>query len=84
MTKVRRTAVRTIRGSALSVRQVLDAIRGREERGWMKDRADSTGTRERLHYCAQGSPVGSFSGCSSHGGSRSVGFDRGHLSEISG
>jgi hypothetical protein len=40
MTKERRSAIRTLRGWAISVLQETGAIRECEEHGWMQDRAD--------------------------------------------
>ncbi|MEH2571711.1 hypothetical protein V1272_001046 [Bradyrhizobium sp. AZCC 1708] len=40
MTKGRRSAIRTLRGWAISVLQEAGAIRECEEHGWMQDRAD--------------------------------------------
>jgi hypothetical protein len=40
MTKERRSAIRTLRGWAISVLQDAGAIRECEEHGWMQDRAD--------------------------------------------
>jgi hypothetical protein len=40
MTKERRTAIRTLRGWAISILQEAGAVRECDEHGWMRDRAD--------------------------------------------
>lgn len=75
MTKERRPAVRTLRGSAIEVLNEAGAIRECEHHGWMQDRADPQAHRPpatRL-ICRR----------SRQRGVRCPGFDRRHLSGMS-
>ena len=60
MTKERRTAIRTLRGWAMSVLQEAGAIRECEEHGWMQDRADPH-ARERAFDIARNAPPNGLS-----------------------
>ncbi|WP_342737457.1 hypothetical protein [Bradyrhizobium sp. B117] len=55
MTRDRRTAIRTLRGWAISLLQEAGAIRECEEHGWMQDRADPH-ARERAFDIARRDP----------------------------
>ena len=55
MIKERRTAIRTLRGWAISVLQEAGAIRECETHGWMQDRADPN-ARERAFDIARQDP----------------------------
>ena len=55
MINERRSAIRTLRGCAISVLQEAGAIRECEEHGWMKDRADPH-ARERAFDIARRDP----------------------------
>lgn len=55
MAKERRSAIRTLRGWAISVLQEAGAIRECEEHGWMQDRADPH-ARERAFDIARRYP----------------------------
>ncbi|MGF6426561.1 hypothetical protein ABIE91_001781 [Bradyrhizobium elkanii] len=55
MTRVRRPAIRTLRGWAIHVLQEAGAIRECEEHGWMQDRADPH-ARERASDIARKDP----------------------------
>ena len=55
MTKDRRSAIRSLRGWAISVLQEAGAIRECEEHGWMKDGADPH-ARERAFDIARQDP----------------------------
>lgn len=60
MTKERLSAIRTLRGWAISVLQDAGAIRECEEHGWMQDRADPH-ARERAFDIARKDPPGGLS-----------------------
>ena len=55
MTRIRRPAIRTMRGWAIDVLQEAGAIRECEEHGWMQDRADPH-ARERAFDIAREDP----------------------------
>ncbi|MGY8685344.1 hypothetical protein Q2941_47625 [Bradyrhizobium sp. UFLA05-153] len=55
MTKERRSAIRTLRGWAISALQEAGAIRECEAHGWMQDRADPH-ARERAFQIARTDP----------------------------
>jgi len=55
MTRERRSAIRTLRGWAISVLQEAGAIRECEEHGWLQDRADPH-ARERAFDVARLDP----------------------------
>ncbi|MEH2553751.1 hypothetical protein V1286_001280 [Bradyrhizobium algeriense] len=61
MTKERPSAIRTLRGWAISVLQEADAFRECEEHGWMKDLADPH-ARERAFDIARQYPPNGLSG----------------------
>jgi hypothetical protein len=61
MTKERRSAIRTLRGWAISVLQETGAIRECEEHGWMRDRADPH-ARQRAFDIARQDPPSGLSG----------------------
>jgi hypothetical protein len=61
MAKEGRSAVRTLRGWAISVLHEAGAIRECEEHGWMQDRADPH-ARERAFDIAHRDPPIGFSG----------------------
>lgn len=58
MTKAHRTAVRTLRGWAISVLQEAGAIRECEEHGWMQDRADPHARDRAFDIARHGPPDG--------------------------
>jgi hypothetical protein len=61
MTKERRSAIRTLRGWAISVLQETGAIRECEEHGWMQDRTDPH-ARQRAFDIARQDPPDGLSG----------------------
>jgi hypothetical protein len=58
MKKKRRSAIRTLRGWAISVLQEAGAIRECEEHGWMQDRADPHARERALAAARQDTPSG--------------------------
>jgi hypothetical protein len=58
MTKERRTAIRTLRGWAISVLQDAGAIRECEDHGWMQDRADPHARERAVDMARQDPPPG--------------------------
>ena len=58
VTKKRRSAIRTIRGWAISVLNEASAIRECEEHGWLQDRADSHARDRAFEIARQDPPVG--------------------------
>ena len=60
VTKQRPSAIRTLRGWAISVLQEAGAIRECEEHGWMQDRADPH-ARERAFDVARQDPTAGVS-----------------------
>jgi hypothetical protein len=60
MMKEHKTAIRTLRGWAISVLQEAGTIRECEEHGWMQDRADPH-ARERAFDIAQEDPPAGLS-----------------------
>jgi hypothetical protein len=60
MTRERRSAIRTLRGWAISVLQEAGAIRECDEHGWIQDRADPH-ARERAFNIAREEPPSGIS-----------------------
>ena len=58
MTRERRSAIRTLRGWAISVLQEAGAIRECEEHGWMQDRADPHARERAFDAARQDPPAG--------------------------
>ena len=58
MIKERRSAIRTLRGWAISVLQEAGAIRECEEHGWMQDRADPHARERAFDVARQDPPTG--------------------------
>ena len=58
MTRERRSAIRTLRGWAISVLQEAGAIRECEEHGWMQDRADPHARERAFDVARQDPPAG--------------------------
>jgi hypothetical protein len=58
MTKERRSAIRTLRGWAISVLQEAGVIRECEEHGWMQDRADPHARKRAFDIARQNPPDG--------------------------
>ena len=58
MMKERRSAIRTLRGWAISVLREAGAIRECEEHGWMQDRADPHARERAFKIARQDSPAG--------------------------
>ena len=58
MTRERRSAIRTLRGWAISVLQEAGAIRESEEHGWMQDRADPHARERAFDIARQDPPAG--------------------------
>ena len=58
MTRERRSAIRTLRGWAISVLQEAGAIRECEEHGWMRDRADPHARERAFDVARQDPPAG--------------------------
>ena len=58
MTRERRSAIRTLRGWAISVLQEAGAIRECEEHGWMQDRADPHARARAFDVARQNPPAG--------------------------
>ena len=58
MTRERRSAIRTLRGWAISVLQEAGAIRECEEHGWMQDRADPHARERAFDVARQDPPTG--------------------------
>ena len=58
MTRERRSAIRTLRGWAISVLQEAGAIRECEEHGWMQDRADPHARERAFDVARQNPPAG--------------------------
>lgn len=58
MTRERRSAIRTLRGWAISVLQEAGAIRECEEHGWMQDRADPHAHERAFDIARQDPPAG--------------------------
>jgi hypothetical protein len=79
MTKERRSAIRTLRGWAISVLQEVGAIRECEEHGWMQDCADPH-ARERAFDIARQDPPGwPLVGRGRRGNRGRIGLDRRYL-----
>ena len=58
MTRERRSAIRTLRGWAISVLQEAGAIRECEEHGWLQDRADPHARERAFDVARQDPPAG--------------------------
>jgi hypothetical protein len=58
MTKEKRTAIRTLRGWAISVLNEAGAIRECEEHGWAQDRADPHARDRAIGLARQAPPTG--------------------------
>ena len=58
MTRERRSAIRTLRGWAISVLQEAGAIRECEEHGWLQDRADPHARERAFDVARQEPPAG--------------------------
>jgi hypothetical protein len=58
MTRERRSAVRTLRGWAISVLTEAGAIRECEEHGWMQDRADPHARERAFDFARRDPPTG--------------------------
>ena len=58
MTRERRSAIRTLRGWAISVLQEAGVIRECEEHGWMQDRADPHARERAFDVARQDPPAG--------------------------
>jgi hypothetical protein len=58
MTKEKRTAIRTLRGWAISVLNEAGAIRECEEHGWAQDRADPHARDRAIDLARQDPPTG--------------------------
>ena len=58
MTRERRSAIRTLRGWAISVLQEAGAIRECEEHGWMQDRGDPHARERAFDVARQDPPAG--------------------------
>ena len=58
MIKERRSAIRTLRGWAISVLHEAGAIRECEEHGWMQDRADPHARERAFDVARQDPPAG--------------------------
>jgi hypothetical protein len=57
-TRERRSAIRTLRGWAISVLQEASAIRECEEHGWMQDRGDPHARERAFDVARQEPPAG--------------------------
>jgi hypothetical protein len=57
-TKERRTAIRTMRGWAISVLNEAHAIRECADHGWMQDRADPHARARAVDFARQDPPAG--------------------------
>jgi hypothetical protein len=58
MTKEKRSAIRTLRGWAISVLNEAGAIRECEEHGWAQDRADPHARERAIDRARQAPPTG--------------------------
>ena len=58
MTKEKRSAIRTLRGWAISVLNEAGAIRECEEHGWAQDRADPHARERAIDLARQAPPTG--------------------------